>query len=86
MPELLKQSFKIATTGTIAEGANLNIKTIPGEIKCMECDKISTVSLSDSDALAGIQLFQCKHCGASNTQIYSGKKANIKNIKIESPD
>ncbi len=83
VPELLKQSFKMATTGSIAEGAELVIEVIPGHIKCRECGKISTVSLSEESYLTGLQLFQCKHCESKNTEIIDGKKANVKNIKIQ---
>ena len=83
VPELLKQSFKMATTGSIAEGAELVIEVIPGHIKCRECGKTSTVSLSEESYLTGLQLFQCKHCESKNTEIIDGKKANIRNIKIQ---
>ncbi|MEJ2277983.1 MAG: hydrogenase maturation nickel metallochaperone HypA [Candidatus Lokiarchaeota archaeon] len=83
VPELLKMSFEMATQGSIAEGAELVIKIVPGEIKCRKCGEISTVTLNEEAKLTGLQLFQCKHCGSKNTEILSGKKANIKNIKIQ---
>ncbi|MHA1191102.1 MAG: hydrogenase maturation nickel metallochaperone HypA [Promethearchaeota archaeon] len=83
VPELLKQSFKMATSGSIAEGAELIIEVIPGHIKCRECGKTSTVSLSEESNLTGLQLFQCKHCESKNTEIIDGKKANVRNIKIQ---
>ena len=83
VPELLKQSFKMATTGSIAEGAELVIEVIPGHIKCREYGKTSSVSLSEESYLTGLQLFQCKHCESKNTEIIDGKKANIRNIKIQ---
>ena len=83
VPELLKQSFKMATSGSIAEGAELVIEVIPGKIKCRECGKISTVTLSEDAQLTGLQLFQCRHCESKNTEVIEGKKANVKNIKIQ---
>ena len=83
VPELLKQSFKMATHGSIAEGAELVIEIVPGKIKCRECGEISTVSLSQESYLTGLQLFQCQHCKSKNTEIVEGKKANAKNIKIQ---
>ncbi|MHA1661565.1 MAG: hydrogenase maturation nickel metallochaperone HypA [Promethearchaeota archaeon] len=83
VPELLQQSFKMATTGSIVEGAKLVIKIIPGKIKCRECNKVSTISLTEEAHLTGLQLFQCKHCESTNTEIIEGKKANVKNIKIQ---
>ncbi|MBD3340641.1 MAG: hydrogenase maturation nickel metallochaperone HypA [Candidatus Lokiarchaeota archaeon] len=83
VPKLLKESFKMATKGSIAEGAELKIEIIPGKIKCRSCGEISTVSLSEEAYLTGLQLFQCQHCGSKDTDVVEGKKANIKNIKIQ---
>jgi hydrogenase nickel incorporation protein HypA/HybF len=83
VPELLKRSFEMATTGSIAEGAELVIEILPGKIKCRECGKSSSVTLSEESHLTGLQLFQCKHCQSKNTEIIDGKKANIKNVKIQ---
>jgi len=82
VPELLKRSFEMATTGSMAEGAELIITVLPGKIKCRDCEKTSTVTLSEESHLTGLQLFQCKHCKSKNTEIIEGKKANIKNVKI----
>ncbi len=83
VPHLLKQSFIMATKGSIAEGAELKIEIIPGKIRCRECNKISTVTLNEEAQLTGLQLFQCKFCHSKNTEIIDGKKANVKNIKIQ---
>lgn len=83
VPQLLKQSFKMATHGSIAEGAELKIEIIPGKIRCRDCNMISTVSLNEEAQLTGLQLFQCKFCQSKNTEIIEGKKANVKNIKIQ---
>jgi hydrogenase nickel incorporation protein HypA/HybF len=83
VPELLKKSFEMATKGSIAEGAKLNIKILPGKIKCRDCNKISEVSLTREAQLTGLQLFRCKYCKSNNTEIIEGKKANVKNIKIQ---
>ena len=83
VPELLKQSFKMATTGSIAEGAELKIEILPGKIKCRDCNQVSTVTINEEAQLTGLQLFQCKYCKSKNTEIIEGKKANVKNIKIQ---
>jgi len=83
VPELLKRSFEMATKGSIAEGAELKIEITPGKIKCRDCNKVSTVTLSEESYLTGLQLFQCRHCKSKNTEIIEGKKANVKNIKIQ---
>ncbi|MFX1399605.1 MAG: hydrogenase maturation nickel metallochaperone HypA [Promethearchaeota archaeon] len=83
VPDLLRQSFKMATHGSIAEDAKLIIEIVPGKIKCRDCGEISTVSLSEEAHIKGLQLFQCQHCKSQNTEVIEGKKANVKNIKIQ---
>jgi hydrogenase nickel incorporation protein HypA/HybF len=83
VPDLLKKSFMIATQGSIAEGAELKIEIVPGKIRCRDCNRISTVTLNEEAQLTGLQLFQCKFCQSKNTEIIDGKKANVKNIKIQ---
>ena len=83
VPELLQRSFDMATRGSIAEGARLTIKMTPGIVKCRDCSKNSEVSITKDAQLTGLQLFQCSHCGSNNTEIIEGKKANVKNIKIQ---
>jgi hydrogenase nickel incorporation protein HypA/HybF len=83
VPELLQRSFDMATRGSIAEGAKLTITITPGKVKCRDCDKVSVVKLDRNAQLTGLQLFQCSHCGKNNTEIIEGKKANVKNIKIQ---
>ena len=83
VPELLKKSFEMATTGSIAEGAELIIEITPGKIKCRECGKEGSVTLSEENYLKGLELFRCQYCGSNNTEVIDGKKANVKNIKIQ---
>jgi len=83
VPELLKQSFEMATTGTMAEGAELEIEMTPGKIKCQECGKVSEVEITEEAQLTGLQLFQCKHCESKNTEVIEGKKVNVKNLGIQ---
>ena len=83
VPELLRRSFEMATKGSIAEGAELIIKMLPGKIKCRECNKVSEVTITQEAQLTGLQLFQCAQCSSKNTEIIEGKKANVKNIKIQ---
>ena len=83
VPELLQRSFEMATAGSIAEGAKLVIEITPGKIQCRDCNKISVVSINKESQLTGLQLFQCPHCESNNTEIIEGKKANVKNIKIQ---
>ncbi|MBY8982471.1 MAG: hydrogenase maturation nickel metallochaperone HypA [Candidatus Lokiarchaeota archaeon] len=83
VPELLKESFKIITKGSIVDGAKLNIQILPGQIKCRNCNNTSNVIITKESKLTGLQLFKCEKCESINTEIIEGKKMNIKNIKIQ---
>ncbi|MFX1239546.1 MAG: hydrogenase maturation nickel metallochaperone HypA [Promethearchaeota archaeon] len=83
VPNLLKRSFEMATAGSIAEGAELVIQILPGKIRCRDCNNISEVTVTEEAKLTGLQLFRCGHCQSNNTEVVDGKKANVKNIKIE---
>ncbi len=41
--KLMDQAFRIATKGTIAEGAKISMVRTPGKVLCQECGKSSTV-------------------------------------------
>ncbi len=84
VPDLLKKSFEMATTGSFAEGAELVITITPGKIKCRDCGKEGGVTLNDEAYLTGFQLFQCKFCESKNTEVLpESKKANVKSVKIQ---
>ena len=83
VPDLLRRSFEMATAGSIAEGAFLNIQVNPGKIRCRDCNKISSVTITEEAQLTGLQLFRCSNCESANTEVVDGKKANVKNIKIQ---
>jgi hydrogenase nickel incorporation protein HypA/HybF len=68
-------SFELAAEGTLAEGANLQIETVPVEIYCAECQ--------DVVQLPGIQSFQCPICGTPSADIRSGRELDLIAIEID---
>ncbi|MBN1215613.1 MAG: hydrogenase maturation nickel metallochaperone HypA [Candidatus Lokiarchaeota archaeon] len=83
IPELLEECFDIVSKNSIVENAKLEIKLLPGYIKCKDCQNISKVIITYEAKLTGLQLFRCDKCNSPNTDIIEGKKFNIKSIKIE---
>jgi hydrogenase nickel incorporation protein HypA/HybF len=74
MVESLEFCFEAAARGTLAEGAVLDITSIPAKGRCLVCNEISVV-----DSLAA----QCPHCGAYLLSLLTGKELTIKAIIVE---
>ncbi|MCK5195857.1 MAG: hydrogenase maturation nickel metallochaperone HypA [Desulfobulbaceae bacterium] len=74
MLESLEFCFEAAAKGTLAEGAVLDITSIPAEGLCTACNKISAI-----DSLAA----QCSHCGAYLLSLLTGNDLKIKAITVD---
>lgn len=72
VPEALEFAFDVVTKDTIAEGANLEIETVPVTCHCPDCNNI----FQPSD-----WFYQCPKCGTFSYQILSGKEIEL--ISIE---
>ena len=83
-PGNLTRSALILGAKVPASRINEKIRKYATEyVLCRDCGKNSEVTLTRDAQLTGLQLFQCNHCGSNNTEIIEGKKANVKNIKIQ---
>lgn len=71
--ELLKQSFPLASRGTMAEGAELEIEQRPVSIRCKNCAQESEVETNQ---------LTCPLCHSSSTQLISGDEMLIHSIKV----
>ena len=72
--QLLTHAFPIASAGTLAEPAILNISELPIKIKCQKCSL-------ESDAKANRLI--CAHCGDWHTTLISGDEMLITSIELE---
>ncbi len=72
VPDLLHFAFKTAVTGTLFEGATLDIewKSLTGE--CTGCGHSFTIEEF---------VFICPECGSFNIKLVSGKELLIKSIE-----
>jgi len=73
-PRLLKNAYPVASTGTIAEDAELIIEYLPIRVKCTQCD-------SESDALPNKLV--CKQCGNWRTTLVSGDELLLMSVELE---
>ncbi len=74
-PDLLKRAFPLVSAGTIAEGAQLSIKTLPVCVRCKRCGTESEVKANK---------LICWACGDWHTQLISGNEMLLDSIEIES--
>ena len=73
-PDAMRFCFDAVTSGSIAEGARLEIIETPGEGHCAACGK--TVAMLEQYDL-------CPECGSECLQIASGNKMRVKDLEVE---
>jgi hydrogenase nickel incorporation protein HypA/HybF len=65
--------FDAVTRGSLAEGAALEILTLPGEAWCMPCgDRVALPKLGEP----------CPRCGSFQLQVLSGEEMRVKEIAV----
>ena len=74
--QLLKNAYPIASSGTVAEDAELIIEHLPVRVKCTQCG-------SESDALPNKLV--CKQCGDWRTTLVSGDEMMLMSVELEKP-
>lgn len=70
-PENVQFSFDMISHGTIAQGAELDIRTTKLNAKCGSCKKEY-----DSNSL-----LSCPHCGGREIEIISGQELLVENLE-----
>jgi hydrogenase nickel incorporation protein HypA/HybF len=73
-PEALRFCFDAVSRGTVAEGAELDIRRPPGEGWCLNCGKI--VPLEE-------RFGACPECGRRHVQMTSGDELRIEELEID---
>jgi len=71
----LQFCWGIATDGSDLAGARLVVNTVPVTVHCAACGQ--------NGALESLQHFHCANCGASATDVRSGRELEIESIEIE---
>ena len=72
--ECVRFYFDFLKKGNAAEEAALDIRHIPAEFKCRDCQKV--FSLQDS-------YWICPNCKSINVEILSGKECYIESLEVE---
>lgn len=74
--EWIRRYFAHLSSGTIVEGATVNIKRTPGLFRCSECRQSFEVG-----SIAGVDL-RCPSCGSVDLTVVSGRGFRVKGIEI----
>ncbi len=73
-PEAMRFCFDAVASGSIAEGARLEIIEIPGEGRCDTCGEV--VAMQEPYGL-------CPACGSPRLQIVAGDRMRVKDLEVE---
>lgn len=74
IPEWLEHYFPQASAGTCAEGAILEIHSIPVKAKCMSCGKVYIPDRGHDRA--------CPSCGSKNASLISGRELAVRSVEL----
>ena len=75
--ECVRFYFEILSEGTIAEGAELAIRSIPATARCRLCETRFEVHGMD---------WICPMCGKAQIEIVGGKELYLESIEVEDED
>ena len=73
-PRLLAQAFPIASAGTLAAAASLDLDSLPVRVHCERCE-------CETDALPNRLL--CGACGDYHTRLVSGDELLLASVELE---
>ena len=72
--EAMRFSFEVVSRGTLADGARLEIRELPGEAWCMQCAApVAVARRYDS----------CPRCGGHQLQVTGGEEMRIKELEVD---
>ena len=73
-PDAMRFCFDAVTRGTLAEGAVLDIATLPGEGWCLDCGQ--SIALNE-------RFGACPLCGQYHVQMTQGDDLRLKELEID---
>jgi hydrogenase nickel incorporation protein HypA/HybF len=72
--DAMRFCFDVVVQGTLADGAKLEIVSVPGQAWCMPCGK--SVRVSE-------RFDPCPECGSFQLQITGGDQMQVKELEVE---
>lgn len=74
VPECIREFFPIAAKGSVAEGAELEIETVPAAFRCLDCGYEGSV---DRKAAC------CPVCNSLSLKMTAGREFFVESLKVE---
>jgi len=74
VPESLRFCFEVASEGTVAQGADLQIESVPIVGHCQTCN---------SDFEVEADVFICPNCDSLSVELTSGNELDVVNVELE---
>lgn len=74
VPDCIREFFPIAAKGTLAEGAELDIRSVPAAFRCLECGYAGPVSRKAAC---------CPDCGSTAIRMTAGREFFVESLKVE---
>ena len=74
VPSCIHDYFAIASCGTIAEGARINLKTVPAQIRCRTCGYSGAPDKKN---------YCCPECRGFDIRLISGREYYVENLIAE---
>lgn len=74
VPDCIQEFFPIAAKGTFAEGAALDIRSVPAAFRCQECGYEGPVSRKAAC---------CPDCGSTAIRMTAGREFFVESLKVE---
>lgn len=74
IPECIREFFPIAARGSIAQGAELEIVSLPASFRCPDCGYLGAV---DRKAAC------CPQCTSREIRMVSGREFFVDSLKVE---
>ncbi|WP_328394585.1 hydrogenase maturation nickel metallochaperone HypA [Nocardia sp. NBC_00416] len=72
VPEAMRFCFELAAEDTVAEGANLDIRCVPGAAQCRSCG---------ADFIVTDLLLICA-CGSADVEVRAGRELRIRSMEV----
>lgn len=72
VPDALRFAFDIAAEGTVADGASLDIRCVPGAAHCRDCGADFTVT----------ELLLLCPCGSADVALGAGRELRIRSMEV----
>ena len=74
VPQTLDWCFTFVSEGTMAEGAKIELETVPVRVKCRSCKKSSELSEAE---------FVCPSCQSKDLEVVTGMEFLVRDIEVE---